>query len=510
MKLILTAVSCVCFSAAAFAAPYRCDFNKDGYEDLPVGNPDETVSSFVRNGAVRVIYGSQNGLSSTRKQLWHRDVSGVVGTNESGAGFGNSLTCGDFDRDGYSDLAIGVSNAKTGSGSITVLYGSSSGLSAAGNQLWNQNSSGIPDSPEAQDHFGASLASGDFNADGFADVAIGVPGESLFGLRAEGAVHILYGSSGIGLTSAQNQFLSQNTSGIANSSEEDDQFGHTLAAANFGRDSASRCYDDLVVSSFEMIGPPDTDEEGPSHWDHGAVNVIYGSSGGLTSAGNQIFHQGLTTLPDDPEPRDHFGLALAAGVFRGTASACGGKISDLAIGIPGENNDDFDSGAVQVLYSTTSGLSTSGNQLWNQGSPGVPDGVATFEFFGKALATGRSSSGRDYLAIGSPGEDIGTAEGAGMVHVLFSDATTKKLSAAGARLFHQNSSGVPDSAEGRDLLGTALSTGNYNGSGADDLAIGVPGDGSAVTILYSASTSATQFLSQLGVVLKNSDVKPRF
>ena len=44
-------------------------------------------------------------------------------------------------------------------GSVNLLQGRpGSGISAAGDQLWNQNSSGVPDSGEFGDDFGASLA----------------------------------------------------------------------------------------------------------------------------------------------------------------------------------------------------------------------------------------------------------------------------------------------------------------------------------------------------------------
>ena len=55
--------------------------------------------------------------------------------------------------------------------------------------------------------------SGDFSGDGFADVAIGVPGESVGSASHAGAVHVLYGSAS-GITSAGNQFWTQNSSNV--------------------------------------------------------------------------------------------------------------------------------------------------------------------------------------------------------------------------------------------------------------------------------------------------------
>jgi hypothetical protein len=68
---------------------------------------------------------------------------------------------------------------------------------------------------------------GDFNGDGFADLAIGVPGEDIGTLTNAGAVNILYGSAA-GLTAAGNQLFSQATPGVEGVAEVDDRFGSGL------------------------------------------------------------------------------------------------------------------------------------------------------------------------------------------------------------------------------------------------------------------------------------------
>jgi hypothetical protein len=45
--------------------------------------------------------------------------------------------------------------------------------------------------------------------------------------------------------------------------------------------------------------------------DAGAVNVLYGTAGGLTSSGSQQFTQDSPELPDTAEESDQFGAALA-------------------------------------------------------------------------------------------------------------------------------------------------------------------------------------------------------
>ena len=128
---------------------------------------------------------------------------------------------GDFNGDTFYDLAIGASknehdpdNHDEGEDAVNVLYGSSSGLTTAGNQRWDQDSPGIEDQKEEGDRFGHALAAGDLNQDGYDDLVIGVPGED----TAAEAFHILLGSE-TGLTAEGSVFRTQQCSRRANTLE---------------------------------------------------------------------------------------------------------------------------------------------------------------------------------------------------------------------------------------------------------------------------------------------------
>jgi hypothetical protein len=181
---------------------------------------------------VNVLYGVPGGLSAAGDQLWTQDSPGILGGAEDFDRFGEGLAAGDFDGDGTDDLAVSVPTenvgAVTDAGSVNVLYGSALGLTSAGNQLWHQDSPGILDAAEATDEFGFPAMAGDFDGDGFEDLAVGSTGEIVGGFGEGGAVHVLYGGD-TGLTSVGDQFWTQNSAGILDAAESGDLFGWSLA-----------------------------------------------------------------------------------------------------------------------------------------------------------------------------------------------------------------------------------------------------------------------------------------
>ncbi len=355
------------------------DFNRDGYDDLAVGVPNEDVGSpeISSAGAVSIIYGSAGGLSSS-DQFFHQDTVGVEGVVEAGDSFGYALAAGDFDHDGYDDLAVGVPYEDVGNpvisnvGAVNVLYGSAAKLTATGNQLWTQDSTNIEDTAEANDNFGHALAAGDFNGDGRADLAVGVPYEDVGSpeISNAGAVNVIYGSAS-GLSSASDDFWHQDSPNVEGAAEESDYFGMRLAAGDFNGDGRG----DLAVGvPYENVGVVSN---------AGAVNVLYGSAPGLTATGDQIWDQESTGIQETAETFDLFGYAVAVGDFDGDSYA------DLVVGVPYEDIGSpviTDAGVAQVIYGSANGLTSSGDQLWHQDVTDVAGTAEAGDLFGYALA----------------------------------------------------------------------------------------------------------------------------
>src|SRR6266540_1729265 len=193
-------------ASSVTAASVRADFDNDGFADLAVG-VSEDVGAIGDAGAVNVLYGAAGGLTGAGSQLFTQASPEVAGIAEAGDSFGYALAAGDLDGDGFVDLAIGVPGEDTainGVGAVNVLYGGVDGLSGAGSQLFTQASPGMVGTAEDGDQFGQALAVGDFDGDGVADLAVGVPGEGLGATSSAGAVNVLKGAAG-GLTSSGSQ-----------------------------------------------------------------------------------------------------------------------------------------------------------------------------------------------------------------------------------------------------------------------------------------------------------------
>jgi uncharacterized protein (TIGR03437 family) len=335
---------------------------------------------------VHAIYGSPNGLTAQGNQAWRQGNNGIRDSAEANDSFGFSLATGDFNGDGYADVAAGGPGEDNLQGLVIVIFGSAGGLTSNGNQRWREGDDGLRGGRENSDLFGYELAAGDFNGDGYDDLAVGTPGEN----NSRGTANIIYGSSG-GLTSTGNVRRQQGDDGLPDDDENDDSFAEVMAAGDFNNDG----FDDLVVAALG-------EDSG-----RGAVIVIPGSSGGLSGAGSTLWRQGEAGVGGgEREAGDRFGSAFAIGDFN-----LDGFV-DLALGIRGEDNSV---GLVQTLPGSSGGLTAQGGQVLAQGFDNLQDQAEAGDNFGFDLAAGNfGSDGAADLAVGAPGED----NARGVVHIV--------------------------------------------------------------------------------------------
>jgi hypothetical protein len=452
----------------------RGDFNGDRYADLAIGVPREDVGEVGDAGAVQVLYGTVNGLIVGRNQLWHLGSPSVPGQPSAGDLFGSALAAGDFDGDGYDDLAIGVPgrdiDAIEDAGWVVVLYGTRFGLDGERSAEWHQDSPNVDDVSEPGDRFGASLAAGRFDKDSFVDLAIGAPAEDPYAVVDAGQVTVIYGfASGLG-GSSRVDVWNADSPGILGEAEALANYGAALAAGDLDGDGA----DDLAVGAPRATAGT-TD-------DAGAVNVLYGDPVfGLIPRDNRLWTQDSPEVDGTAAGGDQFGASLATGDFDADGR------DDLTVGIPSKDvGTAANTGAVIVIYGSAARFASARNELWMQGS-GIADVPEAGDAFGSSVAAGDvDGDGCDDLAIGSPLENVGTVVDAGAV-TLIHGRRSQMISAggrswlipgglhnAGNQFYSQASEGIPGDTEASDRFGWAVVAADFDKDGSDDLAIGVP------------------------------------
>ncbi len=145
-----------------YAVAAAGDLNSDGTTDWLVGAPGAVVSSVADSGTVTAFSGA------TGTVLFSKKGDRVVNLSTPALRYGSALATVDFDSDGTPEVAVGVPGSPhSGPGSTT---GRVDLLDKSGNRLaWVSGT-------HPRSFFGSSLASvGDFDGDGFDDLAVGVP-----------------------------------------------------------------------------------------------------------------------------------------------------------------------------------------------------------------------------------------------------------------------------------------------------------------------------------------------
>ncbi|WP_405798217.1 FG-GAP-like repeat-containing protein [Streptomyces sp. NBC_01506] len=430
----------------------------------------------------------------------------------AGPGRNSAVPSADFNRDGINDLVAGLPRAASSDGSVTILPGTTDGPGSAARKTLNQGSPGVPGNSEAGDLFGSANAWGDVNGDGYADLIVGSPGENgTTGQTDTGTVAVLNGpglNSGKGYwTDAATRTAGEKlgatvTSGDFNADGNADILsvapgkpgrwwawdGKSGAAKsgylNSTAYTAATSYASAVSGDFNKDGYADAAINFRDPGGVGRLLWLKGSATGLQRAG-VLDARG--------------GRSLAAGDLNGDG------YTDLAVGQPSttESGHTLKGGAVTAVFGSSTGLTSTGRKSFGQDTTGVPDTGETGDDMGASVSVGDVNlDGYDDILTGLPGEDITRSAvartNAGQVILLRGSSTGP--TATGSAAYHQDTTGVPGATETDDRLGSSVSLTDLSGYSRADLAIGADGeDANNGTILQLDNSSTSGIVPSSGL-----------
>ncbi|MGW1954741.1 FG-GAP-like repeat-containing protein [Streptomyces sp. NPDC001920] len=416
------------------------DFNGDGYRDLAIGAPGTAPDGETKEGAISVVYGASSGLSTSRKQVLTRPSGEYHGE------YGARLQSADLDGDGYADLLSVVGQYLHENGyALVVNWGGPKGLSATATSLtW---------APQSEWQGGFTV--GDVDGDKRPDVVTSTTDEWVTGTdEADGTVwHGPFTRTGEAAKKDSFRVFAGESARM-----------HSLTAGDVNGDGVA----DVVVR-MGGNGSPDSRE----------TALLTGGSGGLTPKGR---------------------LKDAQGRLVGGEDAVIGDLNKDGYGdiVVGRSDDMYDSaqapfrgGSLTVVHGGPAGFSTTRKPVViNQDTTGVPGTAEHADGMGSGLSVG-DTNGDGYLdvATGLPGEDLDGVTDAGAVLVLRGSANG--LTGSGSKVFTQNTSGVPGTAEKGDKFGAETTLVDADGDKKDGLVVGAPAEnaGNGSVWVFSATSS---------------------
>ncbi|MEV0750503.1 FG-GAP repeat protein [Streptomyces sp. NPDC050273] len=414
------------------------DFNGDGYEDVLIGAPGGTIGGKKGAGYVTVQYGGPGGIGTARGAVLSQNTTGVPGGAEAGDGFGTALATGDLDGDGYDDAVVGLPGENiepvTDAGGVVVLWGSAQGLSGSGSD-WLQAGE-----PVAGAGFGSALAAAHFSPD--------IPGDQL------------------AVTDRTDFTLFQYAPGTRRNATS----SSSHIPGTPGREIAPRAlttgdYDGNGLADLVISGVTVGDEPG-----HGWSALLLGEvqglrydhdlRGGPAVASGDIDHDGYDDLvTGEPHSPDDGGEAMTGGVV----GVYYGSAGDGPVGAEGPGTPPA---------------------WWTQDTSGVPGVPEAGDGWGADLSVSDTDGdGYAEVAIGAPGEDIGTVADAGAVWVL--RGTAGGLTATGAASWDQDSVNVPGVPEQGDRWGGRARLTDPDNDGRSGLLTAAPGENAGDGIVWA-------------------------
>ena len=371
------------------------DLDGDGIVDLAVGATGDDDGN-INRGAVYVLFMNADGTVKSHQKI--SDTQGnFTAVLSQGDSFGGSLAnLGDLDGDGVTDLAVSAAGDDEGGfsfneGAVYVLFLNTDGTVKSHEKIHELALSGY-------DLFGSSLANlGDLDGDGVNDLVAGAVGDDDGGYGT-GAAYVLFLNSDGTLKSHQKISDTQgNLNGVL------DYYGSFGASVASLGDMDGDSVADLAVGA---------DNDDANGLPHGAVYVLF-----LNTDGTVKSHQKISATEGNfnasLDDFDRFGDSLTS-----LGDLNGDGVTDLAVGVGGDDHGDTNKGAVYILFLNPNGAVQSHQKISDiQGN--FTSTLDDRDNFGTAMSVlgDLDGDGIVELAVGATRDDDG-GDDHGAVYIL--------------------------------------------------------------------------------------------
>lgn len=494
------------------------DLNGDGYDDVLAGAPPAGNNGRAGSGSVFAFAGAASLPTGTVDAT---TAAFRVDGASAGDAIGTSLATGDLDGDGFSELLVGALQAPTGragAGSVSALSGNSI-LPTGSVDLRDGSAAALRvDGASAGDGFGATIAAGDFNGDGFDDLFATAAGTDANARPDSGSAYIIVSTTAgdpgpLTLQSPAGNApprrvpsarltldFTAGTAGVVTvqriPQRPSSGFGATMArvvwivtttktgvtgtVATFKYTNAD--IQGLAEANLRLYSRPT--EGGPSEWVP-VSNAVLNTANNTVTATVDGFSQFSLNAATNPTWRGqvrNVGTPSAFNMrFDGPDSSS--QVGIVATGdLNGDGFTDFAistslSGIVYVVLGTSSQATGQVRYLADPSSYRFRIlQAAASDALGSSIAMGDlNGDGFDELIVSSRQADPNGRTSAGTVYVFAGSATTPMGTVnlampAGAALVRATFAGPVDFA----ALGSSMAVGDLNGDGLADLIFSAP------------------------------------